>query len=449
MINDHQDLKSQAENLRKQKQFAQAIPIYEKLWEQRGDTPDKWIGWGYAQCLRKLGRPAEALEICREVYRIDPTFDMNNDLYGWCVYDMGIKQQKDGFDEGRFLQAAEAITQLTTHGDFSPYEKAVFAVVHRLEDERKKIEDNKQLSSAEFKQRRNLNESILQWLDHLDVALLSLQSDKKQDGSTFVSPREDWYNSRAKTLLALDRHAECTEICAKALAEIKTPHFGYDVWFRWYGAQSHIALGEYSKALIYLEYILQQKQDFWIRRAYAKCLKELGQVDEAIEQCAVIALSPKGLGFRWEVFLDLGNMLAETGDIENARLHVLLAAAIRRDEGWEKAPQELQHALRSLDLANTNAPDAKSLHRQLQPFWKSKKPRPKTTHAGTIKLVHSNGKSGIVRAEDGKEHFFGMGNYKGETGAAPGMRVGFNLREGENNRTGAKEMHAVDIVPLE
>lgn len=436
MINDDQNLKNQAENLRKQKQFAQAIPIYEKLWEQRGDTPDKWIGWGYAQCLRKLGRPAEALEVCRVVYRIDSTFDMNNDLYGWCVYDMGIKQQKDGFDEGRFLQAAEAITQLTTHGDFSPYEKAVFAVVHHYEHYKKA-------------QKPVPHRLIIGWLEKLNPDMLSNAANPGSDGTSYPSPKEDWYSSWSKALLGLERYEECITVCSQALSEFSKPHYDYDVWFRKYRAESYLALHEGAKALSDLEYVMRRKPDAWARHKYAMALYRLGRLEEAVSYACEAALPHQGLGFRWEVFLDLGNMLAETGDMENARLHVLLAAAIRRDEGWEKTPPDLQNALRSLGLADTSAPDAKSLHRQLQPFWKSKKPRPKSTHAGTIKLVHSNGKSGIIRAEDGEEHFFGMGNYKGETGAAPGMRVGFNLREGEHNRTGAKQMHAVDIVPLE
>src|SRR5690606_7224798 len=92
-----------------------------------------WVGWGYAQCLRKLGRSADALEICRAVYRIDSAFERNRNLYGWCIYDIGIKQVEHEFDEAKYLQAADAITQLTRHENYSPYELTVLNVVHHYE----------------------------------------------------------------------------------------------------------------------------------------------------------------------------------------------------------------------------------------------------------------------------------------------------------------------------
>jgi hypothetical protein len=39
-----------------------------------------------------------------------------------------------------------------------------------------------------------------------------------------------------------------------------------------------------------------------------------------------------------------------------------------------------------------------------------------------------------------------MRNYKDSEDAAEGMRVVFNLKWEVNNRTGADEMHAVDII---
>ena len=47
MIDNQQEIKRQAENLRDQKKFPEAIALYEKLWLERGETPDIWVGWGY------------------------------------------------------------------------------------------------------------------------------------------------------------------------------------------------------------------------------------------------------------------------------------------------------------------------------------------------------------------------------------------------------------------
>ena len=435
MNNEYQELKNQAENLRKQRQFDQALLIYETLWQQQSDEPDQWIGWGYAQCLRKVGRSSEALAVCREVYQISSDFDQNNNLYGWCVYDIGIKQPKDSFDERNFLQAAEAIMQLTRHEDYSPYERAIFAVVHHYEH-------------YKASQKPVPHQLIVEWLEKLNPDALSNEANRGSDGKSYASPKEDWYSSWSKALLGLGRYEECISVSSHALSEFRKLHYDYDVWFRKNRAESYLALEEGEKALPDLEYMMDRKPDAWVRHKYAVALRQLGRLESAIGYACEAALPHQRLGFRWEVYLDLGNMLAETGDIERARQHILLAAAIRQDEGWDKIPKNLYVAFQTLELTGTDIPDAKSLHRDLQPFWKSMQPCPKTTHTGTIIRIHANGKSGHIAASDGfSQYFFGMRNYKGDAEATEDMPVMFNLQENQNKKTGEKELHAVDIYP--
>lgn len=432
MTEDYQTLKRQADQLREQERFDEAIPLYAQIWNISTENRDKWIGWRYAQCLRKAGRSTDALEICRDVYRIDDRFDHNNNLYGWCVYDTGIKQPENNFDEGRFIKAAEAITQLTTQGDYSPYERAVFAVVHHYE---KYKDGTKPVPHAE----------IIAWLDKLDPAHLSTEPSRGSDGKSYPSHREDWYTSRSKALLGLGRHEECVAVCTQALMEFQHLHYDYDVWFRNTRAESLLALGRSEEALPDIEYVMERKSDAWIRRRYALALSSVGRIDEAIAYAAEAAIPHQQLGFRWKVYLDLGNMLADNGQNELASKHILLAAAIRQEEGWENIPQNLQAALRRMELSLEDLPKAKSLHRELQPFWKSLKPRPQTTHTGVIDYIHSNGKSGMILADSGTKYFFGVRSYSGESEVEAGFRVAFNIKQVINKKTGDPEMHAVDI----
>lgn len=434
MTIDYHDLKQQAETLRQQERFSEALPLYDKLWNAVGDNKDVWIGWRYAQCLRKLGRSEDALEICRQVYQIDSEFDRNNNLYGWCVYDTGIRQPKDKVDEKKLLKAAEAITTLTQQGEYSPYEMDVFAVVEHFE-------------SYKNTPKPIPYDDILMWLDKLDPTTLSKQPSTGSDGKSYASSKEKWYRSRAKALLELQHYADCVEVCSEALAEISPLHNDFDVWFRWYRANSLVALGKAKEALADLEYVMERKSDWWVVYKYAQALHEVDEIDNAISYAAKAALPAGGLGFRWELFLDLGNMLAEAGQHDVAIKHVFLAAAIRQEEGW-KSVAKLQTALEQMNLSEENLPQAKILHRELQPFWKSVQPKPRTTHKGYIIRIHANGKSGNIRVDStGAEHFFGMRSYKGDATPEVGMRVMFNLREQENKKTGKLELHAVDIYP--
>jgi len=434
MTEDYDSLKHQAEEFRRKGKCDEAIPLYEQLWNMSTESRDKWIGWGYAHCLRKVGQPKDALEICREVYKIDDQFDHNNNLYGWCIYDIGIKQADENFDEERLVKAAEAITALTTQGDYSPYEWAVFAVVRHYE----KYKDGK---------RSVPHAKIITWLDKLDPDRLSTKPGQGSNGKSYPSPKEEWYTNLSKALYGLERHEECVAVCTQALAEFQRLHYDYDVWFRHTRAESLLALDRGEEALADIEYMMERKPDAWIRHLYARALRSVGRIDEAISYAAEAAIPPKRLGFRWEVYLDLGNMLADTGQKELAAKHILLAAAIRQEEGWEKIPQSLQAALHRMNVTLEGLPQAKSLHQELQPFWKSVRPQPKTTHAGIIDYIHSNGKSGVILADSGTSYFFGMRSYNGETEAMPGLRVSFNIRQVVNKKTNKPEMHAVDIRP--
>ena len=133
---------------------------------------------------------------------------------------------------------------------------------------------------------------------------------------------------------------------------------------------------------------MQRKPDAWIRHKYALGLYAVGQVEEAIRYASEAALPYQRLGYRWEVYLDLGNMLYEAGENELAAKHILLAIAIRRAEGWEKMPANLQSAIQRLNLSLDSLPTVKALHRELEPFWKSMKPRTKTSHTGVIEVIH-------------------------------------------------------------
>ncbi len=111
---DFQLVKTDADNYRKNKQYEQALPLYKQVWESGWEQSREWTGWGYAFCLRKLDNPVDALEICREVYKINPEMDYNRSLYAWCIFDAELKIDNSAIkeDENRFFKAADAILKL-------------------------------------------------------------------------------------------------------------------------------------------------------------------------------------------------------------------------------------------------------------------------------------------------------------------------------------------------
>ena len=123
-----QELKEQANSLRKNKKYVEALTFYRQLWENHNHECNEWDRWGYAFCLRKVKKSKEALVICRSVYKTNPEFPQNNNLYAWCIYDTEIKLDEIK-NESKFLKAANAILKLTNQEKLSPYAKTVIKVL--------------------------------------------------------------------------------------------------------------------------------------------------------------------------------------------------------------------------------------------------------------------------------------------------------------------------------
>ena len=66
--------KRKANQLRKAKNFGEALPLYRDLWKETGD---KFDGAGLLHCLRKLELFGEALVFADELIDKYPDFD-------WC-----------------------------------------------------------------------------------------------------------------------------------------------------------------------------------------------------------------------------------------------------------------------------------------------------------------------------------------------------------------------------
>ena len=69
------EIKEQADNFRKNKDYENALPLYKDLWDNHSEHCSKWEGWAYAQCLSKLKKYKTSFEYCRKVYEIDKEFN--------------------------------------------------------------------------------------------------------------------------------------------------------------------------------------------------------------------------------------------------------------------------------------------------------------------------------------------------------------------------------------
>lgn len=431
MNDEYQNIKSQAESLRKQEQFDQALPLYEKLWQEHDDKPDEWIGWGYAFCLRKVNRFAEALNICRETWKINPEFERNNSLYGWCIYYTEIKNRQPSLQA--LLKATNAIVKLTKQGQYSPYEMMIFQVIEQLR-----------------KQMTIQWQSVLDWLDKLDPSLLSHEENsfKTSEGKQIVaaSPFEKYYAHKTKAYEQLGRHEECIRTSNEALSKLSEFHHDNDVWFARRAALAKGALGNVDEAINDLKRLVVRKPDWFLHHEIAQFQYQLGLIEDALISSATAALAPGPLSFKSELFKLLSQIMEDLNETALAQEHLKLVSLIREDEGWKNDP-ELEANLERLNVDTEEAESARQVVRSLRPVWEKAIYANQTRLKGTVNKILPHGGAGFIRDENGASHYFDMREVSADTSAInQGVRVQFYIVESFDKSKNQKSTKAIRIT---
>jgi len=402
------ELRNQANNYRKAKNYTAALPIYRQLWEEHRQSCNEWDGWGYAFCLEKTKNYQQGLVVAREVYSMKPDFELIRSVYAWCIYHLEISKKTDEEikqNESRFFKAACAIIDLVKPGQYTPYIRTVLKVVDYLKK-----------SKPAFPAK-----DVLTWLDRLNPDELSIEpgKGKRPDGRDieYASDREKWYTTRCQALFALERYQECIDFGKKSINSLSRFHHDNDLWIRYRVAHAKAKLGDLESALQDLLHILTKKQDWFIQKDIAEIHWQLGRPEEALRYAAAGALAPGDLEFKWELFFLLGKLLMETkpGQPEIAR-HILLAAKVRQEQGW-KIPEELGKVMRDLKIELESAPDSVTIARELKGYWTTLRFAGKTLLKGKIKNLVAGGKSGFIIDDAGEEFYFSVREFKGKYSA--------------------------------
>lgn len=432
MNDDYQYLKNQAEALRKQGQATQAIPLYEKLWQEQGDEPDKWIGWGYAHCLRKIGQSSEALEVCRDVYKIDPTFSRNNNLYGWCVYDIGIKQSENGFDQEKFDRAANAIVKITRQDQFSPYELTIFRYISHL----------RKMQSVRWY-------LVLEWTNRLNSELLSTEPNIYSDDSgkqiVSASPLEKYYAHKGKALEQLGRYEECLMVSSEAIDKFDTLHDGNEIWFARRLALSKKNLGHLTEALEDLRNLVTRKPDWFIHLDIAHIQYELGHTEDALVSASTAALASVPLALKSGVYKLLAQIMEDLGKTELSQEHLKLVALIREDQGWKQDP-DIEAGLERLHVDTNDSESAKQIERLLQAVWEEEKFYRHERQFGIVAKILEHGGAGFIEDNNGDSHYFDIRDVVGDRfHIKQGIHVHFYVVDSFDNVKNRKSTKAIRI----
>lgn len=434
-MSDIPSLKKNALELRKNKQYSEAVNLYLELWSDHRDACNEWEGWGLATCLRKLGDSEKALEVCREVYQLNSDFQKGNDLYAWCIYDTEIKKNDEQIekDEKSFFKAANAILDLTVQDQYSPYVKAVFRVIDYITKKNISYPAN----------------DILQWINKLDPTSLSRDpfsyQDKENKHREIPSDQEKWYAIKTKALYKDGDYEECIELCENAFNEITKFHYDNNIWFKRRIALSKSHLGDKKNAVIELESILQNRKEWFIQHELAQRYYELGDNQKALSNAIEAALNFGKDENKWELFVFMAQILRDQGKPGDARNHLAFALKIREEKGW-KIPESLDKMLIEYNIDPNDRTSRRELFKKLRTFWETEKYSSLPCMNGVVKKILANGNTGFITGNDKKDYYFQIREYKdNRRRLKEGLGVKFILEDGFDRKKNKKTKVATNI----
>lgn len=431
-MEDIQNIKKQADEYRKAKNYTEALPLYKNLWDNYRDSCNEWDGWGYAFCLRHLKEYQSSLDICREVYKIKPDFEQIKGLYAWCIYYTEIAVT-NVTNESNFFKAGEGILRLIKENDqYSPFLATVFKTLEYLNEKAIYPTDK-----------------ILEWTSKLNFEALDSTpySFTDNDGKVreLASKKEQYFMWRTKALQKKGLFDECIELSQKALETLETFHYSNDVWFARRISLSYRGLGKLDIALKQLEDLLKHKNEWFIYKEIAEIYLEQKDIDNALKFAVNGALCFGDIDKKLNLYKLLVDILTYKNQDNDAKKHVELIYQIRKSQDWD-IDNELQILINKFQVDTNQVLNTKNLEKDLKQLWEKLKFSGQEIQVGTIKSILPNGKAGFIETENRKSYYFKITkSLSSQRWCKEGQKVSFFLEKGFDTSKNRETENAVNL----
>jgi tetratricopeptide (TPR) repeat protein len=429
-VSDSQLIRQQAQMLSNEKNYREAFPLFQALWEGYPENCDKWDAWRYAYCAKQLKDYQKALDICREVYPKYGDFDMIRNVYAWSIYYSEINREKIE-NEDVFFHAVRGISKLSRQDDvYSPYTTTIFKALNYL-SEKSVYPANK----------------ILEWTEKLNPAQLDEKTftftDKTGKNREIASQKEQYYMYRSRALLEKGNFEECIKLCKEALSVFDRLHYGNEIWFEWRIALSFEGLGKLDEAIQKMKSLLLRKNEWFIQKEIAQIYLKQEKYEQALQYALDSALCFGDMDKKLRLFRMMADLLFKLNKPDEAKLHLEYIYRLRQDCACP-LDYELLQLINDLQIDISSAINIKEFERHITKVWNELKYGQKIRYSGKIKSLLPNGKAGFVETTDGKSYYFKINQFKGKPQL--GLKVVFYLEEGLDTKKNKKTMNAVNIL---
>lgn len=384
-------------NLKKQRNYTQALQFFKENkqnFEIEEIKNNKWLISDIITCLRKTNQ-SKFIHIFLQNFNIqinENTEELILNAYGWCLYD-NIKNKI--YTKYQIIENLQYPISLLSriNSDFS------YTIISNILREGLKIAKEHQNQDYNFTNK---------FCDLFDRNILSIECSSFEINGKMkeqTSDKEKWYSEKSKSLFELKRFQECFNISKEALENINNFHNNNDLWFARRIALSKKELGNIDEAIDDLEAIYKKKRDWFIQKEISELYFDKNDTDNAFKN-AISAINNKGkLEFKIGLIFLLGRILKMKNELDLAYQHFLLVKKVREENQW-KLPDELITEINSLEIYNEY--ETKQLIKYLNKYWTSFLPKKDIKQGKIKKILHDNerGKNGFIYCNDDKEYYF-------------------------------------------
>ena len=324
--------KQKANDLRKAKNFEEALLLYRNLWKETGD---KFDGAGLLHCLRKLKIFNEAIVLANELIDKYPDFDWCRREVIWALISGMLYKLEETEPLEKVLQTAQQIM------DLNPDDLAKKMVVFKV------------LKSAKSSKHWEI---VNEWVVNIDPASLSTEPMTDSSGRESWSDQSLWYNYRINGLIQKEDPKEAIVLVNEILEHFPKQR---KFFLRLKGLANHL-LGNFPESeKIYQELCTRYKPDWWILHEYAKVVRETGRSENALKLMYQAASNHPKLESMVSLFLDIGMLCKKMEQYNEARAHLVLCKYIRSEKGWS-IPESITDTINELDkiIGNNDRPSS-------------------------------------------------------------------------------------------
>ncbi|HNX77205.1 MAG TPA: hypothetical protein PLM07_11025 [Candidatus Rifleibacterium sp.] len=338
---------NQAENLRKENRFAEALPIFMAYFAEHRDEPTLWR---CVHCARHLKDYNTALELIENNYQDFTGSQMLRVQFAWLKYDALIPTARKRSDWEGILKIADEIFELNPEDGEILFRLTLFAAIDAA---------------------RNLNDyrKMLELTDLIAPEKLAAEGESFK-GRRMISWRERWYFARLHALFEAALYEDCRRLAFRAFSE-----YPRKIEFARRAALCRDKMAARGDAEEELMAITKVRGCPWyILADLAKIRFELGKYDEALDSAIAAAGMHGDLKTKVNLFSLIGKILLVLGESDAALHHVTLSCSIRNREHW-KIPDDLKQLSDRFGLGG-NLPAPEIALKNCSGFWRQSGSQP-------------------------------------------------------------------------